>query len=632
MQILKGQAQYETRQFDHLCQMLEQSVDRFGQRPAFCFRRYPKGPVMLKTYEEFREEVLALATYLLDQSGSERVALMGENGYEWAVSYHAVLQRNGVIVPLDAQLPQTEVLSLIERSQAELFICTPKFLETGLSALNALPQLKQVLILDPMWAGVEALELPEQGKVTRYTDAVQQGRRQLRRPAQMPTFPSIDPEATAMLIFTSGTTSHSKAVQLSHRNVCHNVQAIAGTLVVHEGERMLSVLPMHHTFENTVGLQYPLYCGATICFTDGLRYLAKNLAEWRINCMIGVPLLFESIFKRVKEGINKSGKAQLVEALLPIGRGLKMITARANRLLFSSVLKSLGGEIRLMVSGSAPIQPEVVRGYTDFGIEFLQGYGMTEHSPVITVCEGKHNAPGSVGFPLNGVEVAIDTPEKYRGAIGEIWVRSESVMKGYYENEEATREAIDADGWLHTGDLGYFDNRDCLHITGRCKNMIVLASGKKVFPEECEEVLNAIEGVKESFVWGQPAEEREHEVDLAALLELDLQALGQRLAQQHEELRDSLLALGRSTTIPESLKPLIRSDLQEQIQQACAKMPGFKKIKYFLYSTEPMIRTASLKIRRKPQEERIQAFLQASNQGLKSLNGSQLYEGPRQLD
>lgn len=613
MQTLLGKATYEAREFTTLREMLEQSAALYGAAPAFCFRRYPAGPVQLRTYEEYLEDVRALALELLDR-GARRVAVIGENSYEWAVTYSAILHAGLIAVPLDRQLPVEEVLSLLKRSGSDHFFCSPKLLGHIEAVLEELPEIENCCF-DTQWAGKTALELPKSEKVSRYSERSEHGHQLLRQAGKKLSLPEIDPEALALLLYTSGTTSQSKAVCLSHRNLCANIRQIAGAVKLAPGEKLLSILPMHHSFENTVGLQFPAYSGCTVCFADGLRYLAKNLSEWQVNAMIGVPLLYENIFKRVREGIEKSGKAGILEIMKPLGRGVKILSVKAHRMMFGTVLKALGGEIRLMVSGAAPIDPEVIRGFSDLGIEFLQGYGMTEHSPVISVCDSKHNSLGSVGHPLDGVEVAIDTEEEYRGAIGEIWVRSPAVMQGYYENEEATREALDAEGWLHTGDMGFLDNKDCLHITGRTKNMIVLENGKKVFPEECEELFNRIAGVRESYVWGETGEAVGGDVDLAVLLELETPAL--------EKALDMKLP-GEAEAFTEEQQEQVRSYLQNQVQQACASMPAFKKVKYFLYTREPMQRTASMKIRRQPQLARIHAFLSAENARLREVNGREM--------
>lgn len=627
MQTLKGIASYEARMFSTLREMLAQSVELYGHQPAFCFRRHPKGAVLLRSYEEFQEDVKSLAQEL-HQVGSKRVAILGENSYEWACCFFAVLDDAQLAIPLDKQLPDQEALSLLARSEAEVFFFTPKRLELAVQAYQELPHLKHLICLNPQWIEKEAIQLPEDPAFSLYTDFLESGRHRLRLQSRKRQEEDVklDPEQTALLLFTSGTTSQSKGVLLSQRNLCSNIRSIAKSIKLNPGEKLLSVLPMHHTFENTAGLCYPLYSGCTVCFTDGLRYLAKNLAEWSINAMVGVPLLYENIYKRVKQNVEKAGKTQVFDWMKPIGRGAKMISVKANRLLFSSVLRALGGEIRLMISGAAAIHPEVVQGFSDLGIEFMQGYGMTEHSPVITVCDRKHNSLGSVGHPLADVELAIDTEELYRGAVGEILVRSESVMQGYYGNEEATAEAIDEAGWLHTGDMGFFDNKDCLHITGRCKSMIVLENGKKIFPEECEEVFNQIEGVKESFVWGHKQKDKAEgkEVELACLLELDLPLLVQVLQKRHPQVAASLELMAQRQQIDESIKPMVKQYLEEQLSLASKTMPAYKKIKYFLYTLESLQRTSTMKIRREQQLARIQSYLAASNQSLRQQHGQEM--------
>lgn len=620
MQIIQGSPIYETRSFSTLPEMIRQSVALYGPNMAYGFRRYSAGPVLQRSYDELYEDVQALACTFPDpqEEGREiRMALIGDNSYEWMVTYLAILEAGCQAVPLDKQLPPEEVQNLLERSEAEYFFFSPKYSEAVADMSKELSQLKHRILWDSQGKGKERNEAHES-----YQQRLLEGQHLLRTGGKKRLEArKIDPDAMAILLFTSGTTSQSKGVMLSNRNLCSNLQSILAWVQLQPGERILSILPMHHCFENTVGQLFALSMGASIYIADGLRYLAKNLNEWKINVMLGVPLLYENIYRRMKEGIEKSGKSSLVEWMKPVGRGVKHLSVKAHRRLFSSVLRSLGGEIRLMVSGAAALSPEVIQGFMDFGIDFLQGYGMTEHAPVVSVGSRKYNSIGSVGTVMPGIELAIDTEENYRGAIGEILVRSDSVMLGYYKNEEATREVIDAEGWLHTGDMGYLDNKDCLFITGRCKSMIVLENGKKIFPEELEEKLDRLPFLKGSFVWGNTEEGREREVDLSALLEVNPEALRQMVEAEGEE--EVILLLRRweeGTKLPASVETFLQGKIQKEVARICEGMPSFKRIKYILYTFEPLQRTTTQKVRRPLQQERIRAFLSAEGKSLRQLH------------
>lgn len=391
---------------------------------------------------------------------------------------------------------------------------------------------------------------------------------------------------------------------------------------------MLSVLPLHHTFENTAGFIYPLTAGATIYFLDGLRYLANNLKDWQITAMIGVPLLFENIYKRISDSIKSSTVANAsVSVLKPLGRGLQTIGLDLNRILFRSVLKALGGQIRLIVSGASAIKPEVIEGFKDFGIDFRQGYGMTETSPVISLTTEDNSVRGGVGYPLPGVEVAIDTDEKYRGAIGEILTRSKAVMKGYYMQDEASAEVMTEDGWLRTGDLGYQDQNGSLHITGRSKNMIVLNNGKKVFPEEVEEILLESELLNEVFVWGTSDKNEIVLCLLAKLAKEKVKSLALDYQKDKNIKEDKIEEEGQklfekwenNLEVEENFVKYLQQRLTASLNPLLASMPIYKRIRYSFITREDFIKTTTLKLKRKEQEQRFMAFRRSFNLPLNQL-------------
>ena len=602
MEIIKGKALFETRDFANLHIMLEQCAQLYGSLPAYRFRRRPRGKVELRSYSELLADVDALMLALnelgLDQSG---VAVTGPNSYEWALSYLAAINGADYVVPLDRLLPAGEMGQLLRRSKAQALIYAPQFqkLVEGLKA--DCPNVKYWICMDAMAEREQQRQTLEaeaqEGRHLLLSDLLKKGRLALEadEKALEAMLEAIPNQTLASLVFTSGTTSEAKGVMLSQHNLCSNIRSSSSNLRIVAGERVLSVLPLHHAFETTVGMLTILYHGGCICFTDGLRYLAQNLYEWKINVMLGVPLLFENIYKRISGSIEKSGKQNLVNIMRPIGRNLARIGVKANRQLFRAILEGLGGELRMVVSGAAAIDKEIHQAFVDFGVEFYQGYGLSESAPVVACNDSSQNVPGTIGRPLAGIELAIDNQQK--GEVGELLTRSDSVMLGYYEAPELTAEVIDKDGWLHTGDLGYFE-KGSLIITGRSKSVIVLTNGKNVFPEELESVLAQHQGVKGVMVFGQ--DNGRSAIDVAALFEVDAEALTAAGIQD----------------IPAYLESLVT-----RLNQS---MPAYKAVKYFLYTEEPMERTTTLKVKRFLQQEKVQQRLAASSLSLRQAQGRKL--------
>ncbi len=602
MKVIKGKALYQAEKFDTIIAMLRNRAEKFANNPAYMFRRKPNAEVLMRTYQEFISDIDATGTALLARGfKNDHIAVMGENCYEWSLAYNAVCGGVGVIVPLDRMLPENEVVQLISRSRSSCLFVTPKLMNVGTAALEAVEGLRLVVVMDQVMPDAKAVDLPDDPRYVLYSDLMQEGYRLLEDGDKSFVNASIDPDALAIILFTSGTTAASKGVMLSQRNIMSNLYGIASVLELYPGERGLSVLPLHHTFETTTGMYAMLYFGVCICFMDGLRYLAKNLVEWRINCMVGVPLLFENIYKRVDSKIEESGKKGLVNVMRPIARNLKAVGFQINRKMFKSVIDGLGGGLRLVVSGAAAMDKEIFQAFNDFGLTFLEGYGLTEHSPVVSVHNPRILVPGSVGVPIYGVEVAIDTDSTEPNAIGEILVRSESVMLGYYEDEESTKEAIDTEGWLHTGDMGYIDGKGCIHITGRIKSMIVLTNGKKAFPEEIETLLNKIPGVKESVVWGE-TNSREA-VDICVKILLDREALP--LGDKNDD--DAVSAY-----------------LKKEIAKINAQMPQYRAVHYFAFTEVDYIRTTTMKVKRQDENRLIHSLLDRLNLTMREINGKNL--------
>jgi long-chain acyl-CoA synthetase len=617
MQKISGKPIYPIRTVVSLRDMLEQSIARYGSRPAFTYRETPGGPVTSRTYDELGADSRNLGTALLALGlGGKRLAIIGENSYSWCLAHITVVNGVGTVVPLDHLLPEEEMCSLLERSQADAIFYDYADQGAVLKAANLLPNLRTLICLRPERLKdtdreAAAWAVPDQGgnlrqdqdrTVTFYRlpDLLAFGQDRVANGDSAWQQVTIDPEAMMALIFTSGTTSTAKCVVLCHRNICSDICGLAGMIDLKPGTRMLSVLPLHHTFENTCGLYMALYVGAEICECDGLRYIQKNLQEYGIDMLIGVPLLFSNFYNKVQDTLKKAGKLKLVNRLIPVTQLLRRLGIDLRRTVYRQILDAFGGRLSLGICGAAPIDPAIISFFDAVGFTILQGYGLTETSPVVSGCNIRLFRPGTVGLPLTGVEIAIDSETP--GQPGEILVRGGIVMKGYFEDEAATRAAIEPDGWFHTGDVGRINPKNgFLTITGRVKSMIVLQNGKKVFPEELEYLIEQSGFVKESIVWGDP--NGAGDVVISAKLVVDKDAFSEKTGQPASD-----------GDIGKQLEKLIR-DIN-------AALPTFMSIRQYVFSFQEMVKTTTLKVRRTIEIDRIGALMKQYQLKWRELTGS----------
>lgn len=621
MQIIKGRSHFKVREFADLREMLRQSVDLYRDKVAFRFREQPGGEPQTRTYAALAHDIEALGTALLAMGlGGRRLAIIGENSYQWCVAHAAVVTGVGIAVPLDRMLPAAEVIQLLDRGEVDAIFYDPSFHAALLAASRERPRLRALICLrpqrltrgpQPAWTSPSAGLLNDEGQtgntltvpILRFNDLLAFGEQRLQAGDTASSQAVIDPDALMSLLFTSGTTSAAKAVMLSQRNVCSDIQAVASVVKLWPGIRLLSVLPLHHTFENTCGLYVALYYGGEIHEFDGLRYIQQNLQEYQIDMLIGVPALFENFYHKVKDTLKKTGKDKLVARLLPITHALRKVGLDLRRVLYKQILAAFGGRLQLGICGAAPIDPRIIRFFDDIGIHILQGYGLTETSPVIAGCNSRLFIPGTVGQPLGGVEMAVDA--SMPGEPGEILVRGPMVMQGYYQDPAATAEAIDAEGWFHTGDIGQLDPRTrCLTITGRLKSMIVLKNGKKIFPEEIEFLLAQSEIVKESLVWGEM--DSDGEVIVSAKVVIDEEALRQKTGSQAVD------------------DNVIRQYLEQLIKEVNTRLPSFKTIRQYVFSMQEMVKTTTLKIRRPIEIDGIREFMAKNKLKWRELTGQNL--------
>lgn len=499
--------------YENLKDMLEKSGELYGDKTAYMFKTKEAGKFRKITHKEFRSDINALGTKLIDLGlKDKRIAVISENRYEWGVVYLSVVTGTGVIVPLDKSLPDNEIESLIIRSGVEAIFYSSKYNDI----MNKIKeqgntQLKYFISMD--------IDKEING-IFSQKELISEGRELLNAGNEKFLKADIDNEKMSIMLFTSGTTAMSKAVMLSHKNICANLKDITSVIKLYPEDRFLSFLPLHHTFECTVGFLYPISIGGSIAFCDGIRHIAENIKEYQITAMISVPILFEAMYKKVIKGIEKKGKLETVQKGIKISNALLKIGIDVRKKLFKDIHDTLGGKVRLFVSGGAALDPEAEKGFNDLGFTMYQGYGLTESSPVIAAEDDKYRKIGSIGKAFPSLDVKIDEPNEE--GIGELLAKGPSIMLGYYDNEEATKETIDSEGWLHTGDLAKIDKDGYIFISGRKKFVIVLKNGKNIYPEELETLVNKIEGIKESFVYGKPEDDGDYKICAKIVYDKDI--------------------------------------------------------------------------------------------------------------
>ena len=492
---------YEYIEISDLKDMLQKSGDLYGDNIAYKIKR--NGEYITFSHKEIRKMINGLGTSLINMGlKGKRIAVIGENRYEWEIAYLAIACGTGIVVPLDKSLPENELRNLIERSGIEAIFYTKKYEDSLIKMKHeCIGKLKHLINmdLDMHTDGIYSeMELVQYGK-----NLVEDGNRDF-------VDAKIDAEKMGVMLFTSGTTSASKIVALSHKNICSNLMDIASVLDINDQDVFLSFLPLHHVFECTVGFLFSLYKGAQTVFADGIRHIVENMNEYHVTVMASVPAIYERIFKIISKQLENKN---LRENILELEEEHKESSMEEKKKVFAEIHEMLGGNVRLLISGAASLDPTIEEKYRKLGLNMVQGYGLTETSPVVAVGNKIFNRVGSVGKTVPHVKAKIVNADK--DGMGELVVSGPSIMLEYYQNEEATKDAL-RDGWFYTGDLAKIDNDGYIFICGRKKSVIVLKNGKNIFPEEMENLLNRIEGVEESFIYGMPVSEDPNDLKIFA--------------------------------------------------------------------------------------------------------------------
>ena len=551
--------------------MLNKTGKLYGDRPGYIVK-LEEGKYITYTHLEIRDMINYLGTALISLGlKDKRIAVIGENRYEWELAYLSVVCGTGIVVPLDKSLPENELEELIERSEVEAIFYSKKYEEVieriKYSEKN---KLKHLISMDTdiHKEGIYSQkELIERGK-----KLVEEGNREF-------IDSKINAEEMQIMLFTSGTTSKSKVVALSHKNLVSNLMDFAAVLDVNSSDRMLSFLPLHHVFECTVGMLYSLYVGAERAFCDGIRHIVQNLNEYKITFASFVPAIYESMYKTIIKGLEKEGKLEAVQKLMIENKDKSMDEKKE---IFKDIHKIFGGNVRLFISGAAALEKDVEQAFRDWGINLCQGYGLTETSPVIGVETDENFRVGSIGKPLPHIKAKIEDANEE--GMGELVVKGPNVMLGYYGDEEATKEVL-KDGWFYTGDLAKIDDDGYIFICGRKKSVIVLKNGKNIFPEEMENLVNKIEGVKESFIFGKQQSDDKEDIKINVKIIFDREIMKEAYKVENDEE--------------------IRKVLSDKIKEINKVMPKYKAIRGILISEEPLIKTTTNKIKRQANLELI---------------------------
>ena len=496
---------YETTNYKTIKEVFIRSMKEFSDNTFVLEKFSHKEPYKEITYKEFGEDVVALGTsFLKFLPKNPRVIIIGETTYQWYVSYMAMLCGEGIAIPVDKELPENELENIIIRSKANAVIFTEKKkdlikkVESKAKDVKYFIQMNNNSSINERSVGLDYL--------------IKEGKERLESGDTSYMDIEVNPEEFKVLIFTSGTTSKSKGVMICSRNLAANINSVFAYMHLYQTDRLFSILPLHHTYESTIGFLVPFSAGCSIAICEGLKYIAANMQEAKPTILLAVPLLIENLYKKINDSIRKSKKEGIVNSLIHITNALRMVNIDVKRKVFKEILDNLGGNLRIIVSAAAPIDAKVAKWVEDLGIKFLQGYGLTETAPIAALTpEYEQPKYASTGMAVIGTDIKVVDPNE-KGE-GELIIKGPTVMMGYYEDEEATALAL-KNGYFYSGDIGRIDNDGYIYITGRSKNVIVTQNGKNIYPEEIELMINNIPEVSECMVYGKEDTENKNNKEL----------------------------------------------------------------------------------------------------------------------
>lgn len=536
-----------------------------------------------KKYKDVVKDVKALSTALLKRGfKGKRIALIGENRYEWVLSYLAVACGGMVIAPLDKALPDKEISSLIIRSEVDAVIYEKKHQELFENLKeDENVNLNTLICIDSNEENSDS----KKEETINFKDLLEEGRKLIKEKNKIYDYITLNNDEMSIMLFTSGTTSAAKIVMLSQNNILSNLYAYQTHFRIRQDDTLLSFLPIHHTFECSITILYGFYSGATIAFCDGLRYIQSNLKEYKVSIFVAVPLVLETMYKKITKAIADQGKTKLINTMTKISNALLKLHIDIRKIVFKQIIDNFGGKLRMVLYGAASLDKDTIIGLNNFGINSIQGYGLTETSPVLTAeAENKHK-PGSIGYPLDNVEIKLDNPDK--DGVGEILAKGPNIMLGYYDDEKKTKEAF-KDGWFRTGDFGYKDEEGFIFITGRKNDIIVLRNGKNVYPQELEFLISKLPYVAECMVFAR----NESSTDTLLMAKI----------VYNKEVMEK--------DYPDAKKEEYEKIIMKDIKEINKTLPTFKHIKRIIVTDEPMIKTTTQKVKRNEEIKKTEKELQ----------------------
>lgn len=561
---MKNNISKKVTKYNTVRDYINESIKKYSDNTAFILKSVTNKVVNYTniTYKEFGDTLKYFGTSLINLGlENKRIAIIGKNSYTWAISYISVLNGVGITVPLDKGLPPSEIESSLIRSKADAIIFEEDYLDIMKGLKSKLPNIKEFICMSNVSNEFKNMD-----------DLILSGKKSVENEDNKFDSHEIRAEEMATIIFTSGTTSMSKAVVLSNKNIASNLYSLNCIYDIYPTDRNICFLPFHHTYGST-GFLLMLTNGVTNTFCDGLKYIAQNLKEYKITIFICVPLLLEMMDKKITANIEKQGKTNLIKNVSKVSNTLLKCKIDIRRKLFKQILDNLGGELRLVISGSAPIDKNVGMHFDTYGITSLQGYGLTETSPVLTGENLQAKKAGSIGVPLPDVEIKIDNPDEH--GIGELVAKGPNIMLGYYEMPNETAEVL-KDGWFYTGDLAYIDKDGYIFITGRKKNVIVLKNGKNIYPEEIETLVATLPYVSENLVYGTPKNESDYTLSVKIVYNKEY------MDEKYKDISN------------DDLYAMIWNDVKELNKN----LANYKHIKHLEITDEPMVKTSTQKIKR----------------------------------
>ena len=564
---------YDGTSFETVKEIFINSSKEYADRTFLLEKFNPKGDWTEITYNQFKNEVIGLGTALTRKLNLKdaRIVIIGENTHHWYVSYMTMLCGAGIAVPVDKELPENEIENVIKRAKASAVIFSTKKADVIKKVSERLPDVKYFIQMNS--------DQEIDGRFVGLDYLIEEGKALVTGGDNSFMSIEIDPDEFKVLIFTSGTTSNAKGVMLCNRNLAQNVNAATAYVKLGPDDRLMSILPLHHTYESSIGFLLPFGIGASISVCQGLKHIVSDLQETKPTALLTVPLLVESLYRKINANIKKSKKDGLVNSMIHVTNALKVVGVDIKRKVFNEIYENLGGRLRIIVSAAAPIDAKIGKWVEDIGILFLQGYGLTETAPIAALTPDFEPKVGSAGKAVIGAKLRIDHPNE--NGEGEVLICSKTLMLGYYEDEEATKEAIfeeNGERWFHSGDIGYMDNEGFLYITGRSKNVIVTQNGKNIYPEEIELMLSKHTEIKECMVYGKEVE-GEKELIITAKVIPNYEVIEEKYGKDLSE---------------EEIYKII----WDKVKEVNKELTSYKAIKKLEIKHDDFVKTTTMKIKR----------------------------------